>query len=350
MGKGYKRFLVLIPMALLIVLMQFSVSQRQGETKSMEPISIDRFLLDTYCTISIYEGGDEEDLQYAAELLSHFDSLFSPQGKDSDIRRINEGGLRTPIDRETAGLFSSISSVYESAGGDLELTIEPLSSLWDIKERKLPPSEEEVEDAREKLGYMKWHIEGDEERGYELIKEVEGLRFDVGAVAKGYIADRIKEELLDRGVSSAIINLGGNVLCIGGEPSGEPFYVGIREPAKEASEWLFKIEAEDISVVTAGIYERYFEYGGRIYHHILDPKTGYPSNGELASVTVTGESSAICDALATTLFVKGREEGLSYLREYNESYGASYTAYFIDRDMNVTCSDEELEKRIETNG
>ena len=159
---------------------------------------------------------------------------------------------------------------------------------------------------------------------------------DVGAFAKGYIADRLKDILMDSGVSSAIINLGGNVLCFGKDRDGDSFKVGVRYPEHLSDEIAFTVEADDISVVTAGTYERYFEYEGRRYHHILDPATGYPADSDLCSVTVAGESSALCDALCTTLLIKGRDEGESWLRKYNQDNKTSYEAWFIDEDMNVT--------------
>ena len=313
--------------------------QEKAAAEDMEetfPMSIDCFLLDTYCSISIYEGGGREALEKASELLNAFDGLFSPKGEGSDIARINgRSGDTVPIADETAGLLLSVAPVCESSGGDLELTIEPLSSLWDIKERKAPPDESEIEAARTRLDPEGWCIEETEE-GWLFHSEEDGLRLDVGAVAKGYIADRIKEELVAKGVSSGIINLGGNVLCIGSQPSGEPFVIGIRKPGDEPDSISFKIEIDDGSVVTAGIYERYFEYEGRIYHHIIDPKTGYPVENELSSVTVTGDCSAICDALATTLLIKGTKEGSIYLSSFNERYGMDYRAYFIDKELNVT--------------
>ena len=326
----------------LVILLIINVYEKEpvpgsGEAAEERRLSSDDFLLDTFCTISIYEGGDEAALESARELLRYYDRLFSPQGEGSDIARINE---RTEdcviIAQDTAELFMSIESVYESAGGDLEVAIEPLTSLWNVKERTVPPDEREIEEASSKVFHGGWHIEGPENGVYYFCAEEKELKVDVGAFAKGFIADRLKQQLVADGVSSGIINLGGNVLCIGSQPSGEPFVIGIRKPGDEPDSISFKIEIDDGSVVTAGIYERYFEYGGRIYHHIIDPNTGYPVENELSSVTVTGDCSAICDALATTLLIKGMEEGSGYLSSFNERYGMDYRAYFIDKELNVT--------------
>ena len=317
----------------------------QVPAKAQEVLSADDFLLDTFCTINIYEGGNEEVLEDARRLLRHYDELFSPEGEGSDIYRINsreEDSIR--IEKDTAELFMSIGSVYESAGGDLEPAIEPLTELWNVKERTVPPSEAEIKEAASRVSHGGWHIEEDAQGAFYFHADDRELKVDVGAFAKGFIADRLKERLMESGVSSGIINLGGNVLCIGSRPDGSDFVIGIRYPDKEASGYIMSLDISDGSVVTAGRYERFFEYEGRTYHHIIDPKTGWPSESGLLSVTVTGQSSVICDALATTLFIKGRDEGLSYLEAYNSSNAADYEAYFIDEEMNITYSEDEADR------
>ena len=301
------------------------------------PMSRDAFLLDTYCTISIYEGGGSQALEEALKQLELYDRLFSPEGEDSDISRINnrrEDSLQ--IDPETAELFESVGSVYESAEGDFEIGIGALTDLWDIKERTEPPKASEIDEARKQVSYEGFQIEHREDGSCWFISSLKDLKVDVGAFAKGYIADRLKDILMDSGVSSAIINLGGNVLCFGRDRDGDSFKVGVRYPEHLSDEIAFMVEADDISVVTAGTYERYFEYEGIRYHHILNPATGYPADSGLCSVTVAGESSALCDALCTTLLIKGRDEGESWLRKYNQDNGTSYEAWFIDEDKNVT--------------
>lgn len=338
-----------LPVLILIgTLLAFSGMEGYIRTGSQEdegyPLSADLFLLDTFCTITIYEGGGQEALQDAKELLIHYDLLFGPDGEDSDIRRINERSTdRVDIDPDTAGLFESILPVYEAASGDLEVTIEPLTELWDVKERTVPPDEEEIESALSKVCHGGWHIEDGSDGRSFFVAEDPVLRVDVGAFAKGYIADRLRDRLMKDGVSSGIINLGGNVLCFGSNMDGGDMHVGIRDP-EDSSSYIMEIPARDISVVTAGIYERYFDYDGVRYHHIIDPATGYPVQNELLSVTVTGESSALCDALATTLLIKGTEEGTAFLKEFNEEQGSSYKAYFINRDREVTGSEDDTER------
>ena len=341
-----RRLLRALPVFILIGVL-LSIMSMEGDRRSGSredegyPLSADLFLLDTFCTITIYEGGGQEALQAAKELLGHYDLLFGPEGESSDIRRINERSTdRVAIDPDTAGLFESILPVYEAAGGDLEVTIEPLTELWDVKERTVPPDEQEIGSALSRICYGGWHIETDSDGHSYFVVEDPELRVDVGAFAKGYIADRLKDCLKEGGVSSGVINLGGNVLCFGSNMDGGDMHVGIRDP-EDSSSYIMEIPARDISVVTAGIYERYFEYDGVRYHHIIDPATGYPVQNELLSVTVTGESSVLCDALATTLLIKGTEEGMAFLQEFNEEQGSSYAAYFINRDREVIGSEDD---------
>ena len=137
------------------------------------------------------------------------------------------------------------------------------------------------------------------------------MQLDPGAVAKGYIADRLKEYLVEHGVQSALINLGGNVLAIGGKEDGGAFNVGIRDPFGGVADYAAVAAVTDKSVVTSGNYERFFEEDGVRYHHILDARTGYPSDRGVAGVTVITDSSLAGDILSTVLFLTGPEEGLA---------------------------------------
>ena len=157
---------------------------------------------------------------------------------------------------------------------------------------------------------------------------------DLGAIAKGYIADRIKDQLLNAGVKSAIINLGGNVLCVGEKPDGSKFHIGLQKPFADRDETFEVLGINDLSVVTSGVYERHFEIDGKNYHHILNPKTGYPYDNGLISVTILSKESVDGDGLSTTCFSLGLEKGLELANSLDGIY-----ACFIDEDYNVYYSD-----------
>ncbi len=308
------------------------------------------FFLDTFCSISIYgEGGtkDDEILSEAVELLEEYDDLFNPSKEDSDISRINSRTeKRVRIDETTARLFESIEEPEREAGGDFNLAIDPVSSLWDFRENKEVPEASDIEEALSHVHFGGWSIEEKETgfgREYFFVSEYEDLRVDVGAFAKGFIADELKTFMESEGVGSAIINLGGNVNCIGKKPDGTEFEIGLRKPERGSSEDIAVLSVKDRSVVTAGIYERSFEEAGVIYHHILEPETGYPVQNELAAVSIVGDESVLCDFLSTTLLIKGEEEGLRFLREFNRKRGLmgeeAYLAFFIKKDGSLSLSE-----------
>ena len=161
------------------------------------------------------------------------------------------------------------------------------------------------------------------------------MGLDLGAVAKGYIADRIKDFLVEKGIKSGIINLGGNVLCIGGRTDGTPFKIGIQKPFADRSETLCTVDISDKSVVSSGIYERCFELDGQFYHHILDPSTGYPYDNGLVSVTIISDKSVDGDGLSTTCFALGLEKGLELINSLE-----NVEAIFITENYQIHYSDD----------
>ena len=153
---------------------------------------------------------------------------------------------------------------------------------------------------------------------------------ELGAIAKGYIADRLKDYLVSQNVKSAIINLGGNVLCIGGKPDDSSFKIGIQKPFADRSETIAVMDIKDKSVVSSGVYERCFEKNGTLYHHLLNPKTGYPYNNGLIAVTIISDQSVDGDALSTTCFALGLEDGLKLAESLDD-----VQAFFVTSDYEI---------------
>ncbi len=299
--------------------------QRRQNAGNDYPMSRDLYLLDTYCMITSYEGGGKEALAAAADALDAYDAMMNYNREGSDIYKINHRTSdRVEVSEDTAKLLMLCREFCEESGGILEPAIRPVTSLWDFKEEKKVPEEAELKEALGKVRSLQWTVEGN-----EFVALDEEVRIDVGAVAKGFIADRVKEVMLENGITSGIINLGGNVLCIGKRPDGKPFSIGVRDPEDEKG-YAFALESDDGSVVTAGAYERSFIEDGVRYHHILDPATGYPARTGLESVTVTGPESAVCDGLSTTLFIMGEEKGREFLDSYNQEHGTAYQGYFLN--------------------
>ncbi len=317
--------------------------ENRAKDKAFEIYSESDFLLDTFCTVSIY--GDESEAESAEEILSEtmerlrrLDDLLNPSTEGSDTWRINHRTENTVEISETTGrMLESIRELEREAGGDFNVAIEPLSSLWNFDERSSAPSEEEINEALSHVHFEGWNVEKkDSSNEYIFVTDKDDLKVDPGAFAKGFIADELKAFLKEKKLSSALINLGGNVLCLGSLPDGEAFKIGLKKPEKGSDENIEILSVNDRSVVTAGIYERSFEEDGVLYHHILDTETGYPVQNDLAAVSIVGDSSLCCDFLSTTLFIKGEEEGRTFLCEFNEQRGLTgdeaYEAYFIKKD------------------
>ena len=333
------RFMLTVMLAMAEFLMLTGCAGAAAVGRDKYPMSRDLYLLDTFCQLTVYEGGGKAALDSAADALGRYDALFDYNNESSDIYRINHRtGDRVEIDADTAALLQLSEEICGISEGAFEPAIRPVTWLWDFKEEKKVPDADALEKALSQVVHGAWHVEhgnaddpSSEDGKWYFVAEDPRVLIDVGAVAKGFVADRLRDVMLAQDVRSAIINLGGNVLCIGRKPDGSPFKIAIRDPRTESG-YEEVLEIEDCSAVTAGIYERYFEQDGIVYHHILDPESGMPVQNGLLSVTVTGPSSGVCDALCTAIFVKGESEGKALLERYNDTEESDYRVYFIRRD------------------
>ena len=271
------------------------------------PLTRSTVALDTTVTIAVYDvQASTEVLDDCVQRIQHYESLFSRTRAGSDIYRLNTaGGAWVTVDAETRALMQQALDICRESGGKFDITVAPITSLWNFSsESPVVPDKAALAEAVTHVGYDKLEIDGDRVR---LTDPAAGV--DLGGVAKGYIADRLREYLVSQKVSGALIDLGGNVLAVG-DKQGEAFRVGIRDPQDSAA-LAATVAVRDRSVVTSGSYERGFTQDGVYYHHILDPASGYPVNNGLAAVTILSEHSVVGDMLSTTCFVLGEEEGLA---------------------------------------
>ncbi len=306
-----------------------------GCSKQENPISKSNFQLNTIVTITLYDSTDETIIDDCFELIDSYEQLFSRTIPSSEIYKINHStDTVTDLSKETMELIN-IGLYYSNLSqGAFDITLEPITSLWNFgsDEQRLP-SQEELTNALKGVGYQNLLVK---EATVTLLKENMGL--DLGAIAKGYIADKVKEYLLSRDVKSAIINLGGNVLCVGKKPDGSDFKIGIQKPFEDRSDTVAIMDLSDVSVVSSGIYERYFKEGDVLYHHILNPFTGYPYANELTSVTIISDTSVDGDSLSTSCFALGLEKGLELINSLENTY-----ACFITQDGQLHYSKGFLE-------
>lgn len=319
---------VLVLSAVLIVYMQ--------QNPQKEEMSIRGFKLNTAVRIVVYDSGEEELLDKAMALCDRYEKIFSSTRADSELYQLNHGELPQEdgwyvLSEECAELIEKGLYYSQLSEGAFDITVEPVSSLWDFtSEMPVVPDEQEIKEAKELVGYQKTELDGNRIRFAQ-----EGMGIELGAIAKGYIADRIKEFLLANGVKSGIIDLGGNILCIGERSDGDAFRIGIQKPFAERSDTIGTAMIRGKSVVSSGIYERYFEQEGRLYHHILNPGSGYPYENELTGVTIVSEQSVDGDALSTTCFALGLEKGMELINRLPE-----VQAVFITKDGKVHFSQE----------
>lgn len=298
------------------------------------PLTRTESLLHTVVQLSIYHENQEEAMDGAIKLIKEMESLLSTSVEGSDIYRINQAAGKEPVkvDERTFELMEEALNASDRSQGRFDITIGVINKLWNIgSENARKPSQSEINAALPYIGYDKVKLDAKEKTVY--IEE--GMSLELGAISKGYIADQVKKYFEEKGISTAIINLGGNVVVMGTSPNQEKGWkVGVQDPDKIRGATVGYVYQKNRSIVTSGIYERYIEVDGQIYHHILSPATGYPVENTISGVTVFTDTSTQGDALSTTLFIYGIEEGLAYI---NDLEGVE--AVFIDKDHGVHLSD-----------
>ena len=273
------------------------------------------FLFDTL--VSLQASCSQELMDQAVARCEYFDSIFSRTREGSDVWRINHAqGQAVEVERETAECIQASLEYSRISHGAFDITIGAVSELWDFTDG-IKPDDDAIQAALSHINFEAIQVD---ETTVQLSDPE--AKIDLGALAKGYICDDIAQLLRDGGCQSACINLGGNVYVLGSKTDGSPWTIGVQDPnGQEKKDLIARTEAEDISAVTSGLYERYFEEDGVRYYHILDPKTGYPVQTDVLSDSVLSERSLDADAFSTILFLLGSEEGMALLEERPELSG-----------------------------
>lgn len=271
------------------------------------------YACDTVVTVTAY--APQETVDATLRICSDYEKVLSKTVAGSDIDRLNRaGGAPVEVQPETAALLALAVEIGRESGGAFDVTVAPASALWDFRaDEPQLPDPDVLSDACRSIDFRNIVIDG------TAVTLKNGAEIDLGGIAKGYIADCVADYLRSQGVTSACINMGGNVVTIGTKPDGSPWTVGIRDPNGTPEQSAEVLRLTDAAVVTSGTYERGFDLNGVRYHHILDPKTGMPVQNGLASVTIVGTRSALCDALSTACFVLGEEKSRPILSEYGVS-------------------------------
>lgn len=312
MSHNKKISFVIVAFFTLFFISVAAVNIIQRFDKNNKTYTENGLYFDTIVNITVYNKEDAQLLTECMRLCDKYEQMLSRTIEGSDVYRINNaGGKSVEVSDETAFLIEKSLEYSEMTEGKIDITVAPLCDLWNFADNRgknvTPPPDEEIMRLLEHVDYTKVKVEGN-----TVTLEDPKAAIDLGFIAKGYIADRIKDYLLENNVQSAVISLGGNTVLIGNKPDGSKYKVGIRKPFTTENECIDTLEAANTSIVTSGTYERYFEYDGNIYHHILDATTGYPSATEYNAVTVVSDDSMTADALSTTCLILGEAESRKF--------------------------------------
>lgn len=337
----------------IVCLLSFAIITQTG-CGSKEPVSKTEYCLNTTCTITLYDvekKRGEKLLDDVFQEIRKQENLLSKTVEGSDIYKINHAkGAPVEVSKDTWIVVESGIGFGEFSDGAFDITVGKVMDLWDFTgDHPKVPDEKELQEALKTVDYrqIETEVTGDRQKKYTIRLTNPEAQIDLGGIAKGCIADRAAAYLEDHGVKKAMVNLGGNVVAVGEKEQDTPWNIGIERPFSDHTELIGSVKVTDATVVTSGIYERKFEEKGKLYHHVLDPKTGYPSDSDLEAVTVTaprGEgiaSSMLCDSLSTTFLILGREKSEKLIRQFNEDGKHTFhvEAAFIGKDGKVVQTD-----------
>lgn len=274
-----------------------------------------RFLLDT--VVSLTAACDSETLDGAFALCESYEKLLSRTVEGSDVYRLNNSSGFVEVSDDTLEIVQKSLYYADISNGKFDITIYPVSSLWDFN-NEIIPSRDEIAEALKNVDYQNIEVSGNK-------INLNGKQIDLGGIAKGYIADRISEYFKENKVSEGIIDLGGNLMVFG----DRDYVVGIKKPFSDG-EFAATIKLRNKTVVTSGTYERYIPADIKLYHHILDPDTGYACESDLVSATIIGDRSLDADALSTICILLGLENAKSLIESTSNT-----EAVFIDNLGNM---------------
>lgn len=278
------------------------------------------FAMDTVMAVTAYGERCEEAVEAAEKEVERLDALLSTGAEDSEVSRLNRegGGLAS---EDTAALLEGAERIWKETDGAFDISIYPVMRAWGFPDKEYRvPEPEELKALLDRVDGSQIELDGKRER---VVFGLDGMEIDLGGIAKGYASNRMMKIFQEYGIESGIVSLGGNVQVLGRKADGENWRVAVRNPEGDG-EFLGVLSVNGKAVVTSGGYERYFEQGGKTYHHILNPENGYPADNGLVSVTVVSEDGMLADGLSTALFVMGMERAASFWKSHREAFDAVF--------------------------
>lgn len=332
-----KALVFLLP---LIALTLVACEEEDPRGLAEQPYERTEFLLGTVANIKVYNEGKEPAMDKAFERVADLDERFAMQNPDSEISEVNRQAGIAPVEvtDEVFYVMEKALAYAEESNGSFDPTIGVVTSLWNIgQENAAVPDQDELDAALELVDYNL--IELDEENQTIFLQE-EGMILDLGAIAKGYITDEAARVLVEEGVNTAIVDLGGDIVVVGNSTRGadQPWSVGIQNPYGGRGEILGLVPLSDKAIVTSGIYERTFEEDGEHYHHLMDTETGFPIVNNISGLSIIADNATDADALANIAFSLGVEQGLDYINNLD-----GVDVIYVTNDSKVYASDEIIE-------
>lgn len=321
--------LLALLLALTLGLAACAEPEQQPADAADEGYSLELFAMDTLIALNAYGPLAAQALPLGESMINEAERRLSATLEGSEVYACNQAnGAPVRLSADSAALLAAALDIAAATGGAFDISVYPLMREWGFPDGDYQlPEPQRIAELLDSVGYRALRLDGD------TLTMPAGYAIDLGGIAKGDAAQRVIDAWRELGVEHGIISLGGNVQALGARPDGSPWRVGLTDPLAP-QQVLGVIELTDGAAVTSGGYQRYFEAGGRRYHHLLDPADGYPADSGLLSVTVLCADGASADALSTALFVMGREAALDYWRAHDD-----IELLLIDEQRRVTATE-----------
>ena len=324
--------LIIMLVLICIVLILIFVTENNKKSNIDKKANMDKefYSLGTLNQLKVYGKNAKKSIEESIDRLSEIDNKMSVFKDYSEISKINNNAGNQPqiVSEDTYYVIQKSIKYCSLSNGAFDITIRPIVALWGIgKEGERIPAINEIKDTLKIVNYKDIVID---KNNSSIFLKNEKQEIDVGGIAKGYAADEVKNIILKNGIKSALINLGGNIVVIGAKEDGTPWVVGIQDPIKPRGEFALTISVINKSVVTSGNYERFFEKDGRRYHHIINPRDGYPSESNIISATIISDYSIDGDGLSTGVYIMGINKAIKLIEEIK-----GVDAIFITKNKEV---------------
>lgn len=320
---------ILLLMIAVIIFFVLIIIFSSGKFESNE-VTKSSYALGTLINLKAYGNKAEMAITESIERLNSIDDKMSAFKENSEISRINfmAGVSAESVSDDTYLVVEKAIEYSKILEGTFDPTIRPLVKLWSIgtKGEKIP-DEAEIQSTIKLVNYNDVLLD---ESSSSIMLKHKKQALDVGGIAKGFAADEVRNIFLKHNIKSALIDLGGNIFAIGGKQDNTPWRVGIQNPFKSRGEFIGILNVTNKSIVTSGNYERYFIKDEKRFHHIIDPKTGYPSESKIISATIISNNSIDGDGLSTGVYIIGVEKALSIIEEIE-----GIDAILVIEDKNV---------------